>query len=212
MPLRRREHVARFGRVVRHARLAEHVQALVERRERDVFVHVRPRADQHGVEAARREQLLPIRIRVADAELVGSAPARFERAVRDRDQLDARLAFEPGTCTELTMPPAPMMPTRIGLSAAAAVPRSCESSADGAKAAAIGNAAEDRNARRFSVKPRPESDSSLMIPQGPRSRGDTIAPSLKLCRKQVLSSTMRSEGGHMKQRRISLRRGGGSRF
>ncbi len=57
-------------------------------------MHVRPRADQHGVEAAGCEQLFPIRIGARNAELVGGAPARLERPVRDGDELDARLPLQ----------------------------------------------------------------------------------------------------------------------
>ncbi len=53
----------------------------------------------------------------------------------------------PGTCTELTMPPAPMMPTRIlpGL----ADLRGCADSTLGASAAASGTAAADSTSRRL---------------------------------------------------------------
>ena len=64
--------------------------------------------------------------------------------------------FRPGTCTELTMPPAPMMPTRIGLRRPRPFRARCASSAAGASAAATGSAADDKNSRRFNLKRRPE--------------------------------------------------------
>src|SRR5262245_6894073 len=56
----------------------------------------------------------------------------------------------PGTCTELTMPPAPMIPTRI-LAPLAGVDdfRSCADSTLGARAAATGSTAADRTSRRL---------------------------------------------------------------
>ena len=60
-----------------------------------MYVHVWPRADQHGVDAVGREQLLPVRVCARDVELLRGSSARLERAIRDGDDLDSRHPAQP---------------------------------------------------------------------------------------------------------------------
>ncbi len=93
-PAGRFEHAPRLGDVHRHARLAEHVLALVEDRAGDLAVRVGPGADAHGVDVRGAHELAPVAVDARDTELARDLLARFLRPVRDPGELDARLGLE----------------------------------------------------------------------------------------------------------------------
>ena len=96
MPARFLEHRARLRQVHRHARLAEHVLAGLERRDGELLVHVGPSADANRVDAIVGQELGPIGGDLRDAEFVRHLLGRFGRAVGDGDELDAFLLPEAG--------------------------------------------------------------------------------------------------------------------
>ena len=94
-PARRLEHPPPLGRVHPHPRLAEHVLAVLERGQRDLAVHVRPRPDADRVDVAGPHDVPPVLVDAGDAELARDALARLLRPVGHGDELDPRQGPEP---------------------------------------------------------------------------------------------------------------------
>ena len=74
---RGREHAPAFRGVHGHARLAEHVLARVESGQGHLAVRVWPRPDAHRVDVLGLDDLAPVAVDPADAELLGHALARL---------------------------------------------------------------------------------------------------------------------------------------
>ena len=94
------EHAPPLGGVHGHARLAEHMLACFERGQRQLAVHVGPRADADRVDVRGGHHLSPIVVHAGDAELLRDALARFPGAVGNRHQLDPRLGAKLGQMVE----------------------------------------------------------------------------------------------------------------
>ena len=90
------EHAPAFGRVHRHARFAEHVLAGLERGDRQLGVHVRPRADADRVDVRCPDHLPPVARDARDPELLRHALARFLRSIGDRHDLHPGLRLQLG--------------------------------------------------------------------------------------------------------------------
>ena len=90
------EHLPALGGVHGHARLAQHVLAGLERGNRELGVHVRPRADADRVDIRRADHVAPVGRDTRDPELFRYLLAGFLRAVRDRHDLDPGLGLELG--------------------------------------------------------------------------------------------------------------------
>ena len=90
------EHASRLGDVHGHARLAEHVLALLENRPRDLAVGVGPGADADRVDVRGPDELTPIAVDARDAELLRGLFARCFRPVCHRRQLHPGLSAELG--------------------------------------------------------------------------------------------------------------------
>jgi hypothetical protein len=64
------EHLTRFGRIHRKSRLGQYVFAGRKRSERDRTVHVRPRADDHCIDAGIVHQRLPGLVHAGNTEFL----------------------------------------------------------------------------------------------------------------------------------------------
>ena len=91
----RGQHGARLAGVHRHARLAQHVLARRQRRQRDGAVQIGPGANHDGVAVVGRHQLRPALVHRADPELLRHPLRRRTTAVAHADEFDVRLLQQP---------------------------------------------------------------------------------------------------------------------
>ena len=92
---RSRQHGARLGPIQRHARLAEHVLATLQRGDRDRRVHVRPGADADRVDLIVLDHRHPVCGNPRDGEFVRHALRGSGRPVGHHLDRDARLRQQP---------------------------------------------------------------------------------------------------------------------
>ena len=207
MAPRSRQHLARLGRIVRHARLTQHVQPCVERGERDRAVHVRPRADQHGVETAGREQLFPVRVGIRECRARrrrgGSTRASGSRRRRSRRPVAAQARHVHGAHDAAGADDADADPASP---AAADGAPACAHTLRGASAAATGSAADDRNSRRLKRRPEIGLVAHVFLSRS-IAWPHTIPPSLELCRARAEAVRLERNGGgtRMNERRLRSR-------
>ena len=83
------QHLPRLVRAHRHARLGQHVLALLQRLECNRVVHIGPRAYDDGVYIRIVEKLRPLVVDPWDTLLARNALARMAGAVDDAQDLDA---------------------------------------------------------------------------------------------------------------------------
>ena len=88
------EHAPALGGVHRHPRLAQDVLARGEGGQRHLAVHVRPRADAHGIDVFGLDDLPPVAVDAGDAEFAGHALTGLLGSIGHRDELDAALGLE----------------------------------------------------------------------------------------------------------------------
>ena len=90
------EHRLRLDRVHRHAGLAEHVLARLQRRYRERGVHVGPGPDAHRVDILVVDDRRPVVVYPRDAEGFRHPAPGSERAVGDRDHVHSLQGLESG--------------------------------------------------------------------------------------------------------------------